>query len=87
MKGKRWVFDLGCVAPYYKDTREQLAKESAMKRRSFLKQTALSATALALPSNEVFGARKKETDNKSHRHASLHRMAYPITGLTNSMTV
>ncbi|MHC4166788.1 MAG: glycoside hydrolase family 32 protein [Planctomycetota bacterium] len=36
-----------------------------MKRRSFLKQTALSATALALPGSKVFGARKKETDNES----------------------
>ena len=36
-----------------------------MKRRSFLKQSALSAAALTLPINEVFGARKKETDNES----------------------
>jgi hypothetical protein len=36
-----------------------------MKRRSFLKQTALSATALALPGSKVFGARKKETDYES----------------------
>ena len=36
-----------------------------MKRRSFLKHSALSAAALALPRNEVFGARKKETDYES----------------------
>ncbi len=36
-----------------------------MKRRSFLKQTALSASALALSSNKVFGARNKVTDNES----------------------
>lgn len=36
-----------------------------MKRRSFLKQTALSATVLALPRNKAFGARKKETDYES----------------------
>ena len=36
-----------------------------MKRRSFLKQTALSATVLALPGSKVFGARRKETDYES----------------------
>jgi len=33
-----------------------------MKRRSFLKHSALSAAALALPGNEVLGAGKKKTD-------------------------
>ncbi len=36
-----------------------------MKRRSFLKQTALSATALALPGRTLLAARKKKTDNES----------------------
>jgi len=36
-----------------------------MKRRSFLKQSALSAAALALPINEVLGARKKKSDYES----------------------
>ena len=36
-----------------------------MKRRSFLKHSALSAAAVALPGNKVFGARGKQTDNES----------------------
>jgi beta-fructofuranosidase len=52
-----------------------LAKESAMKRRSFLKHTALSATALALPGSKVFGAR----DNKPNYESKVPKFSFANT--------